>query len=53
MVFPYYFPGMYADGQNNGYLKTLDRVLSILGIDSKLKDSHIEKAGKISLFIRN
>ena len=53
MVFPYYFPGMYADGQNKGSLKTLDRALSILGIDSKLKDSRIEKAGKISLFIRN
>lgn len=53
MVFPYYFPGMYAGGKKGDSLKTLDRALDKLGIDTKPSDACLVKAGKVSLFIRN
>ena len=43
MLFPQYFPGMYAD-------KTLDRALYILGLPNH--GSRLLNAGEISLFIR-
>lgn len=53
MVFPYYFPGMYAGGKKGDSLKTLDRALDKLGIETKPSDVCLVKAGKVSLFIRN
>ena len=43
MVFPYYFPGMYAD-------HTIERALHILGLATR--PSKLENAGQIALFIR-
>lgn len=45
MIFPQYFPGMYADN-------TIDRALSILGLPSHGKKKRIVNAGELSLFIR-
>lgn len=45
MIFPQYFPGMYAD-------VTIDRALSILGLPSHGKGKRIVNAGEIALFIR-
>lgn len=45
MVFPYYFPGMYAD-------TTLERALYILGLPDHGKSKRFINAGEISLFIR-
>ena len=49
MLFPYYFPGMYADGKN----KTLDRAIEILGLEQpRGNKKRLIKAGEVSLFIR-
>lgn len=53
MVFPYYFPGMHAGGKKGDSLKTLDRALDKLGIETKPSDVCLVKAGMVSLFIRN
>ena len=45
MVFPQFFPGMYADN-------TILRAISILGLKSHGKLNRILNAGEISLFIR-
>jgi len=45
MVFPYYFPGMYAD-------KTINRALRILGIPFGGNNNRLINCGQISLFIR-
>lgn len=44
MVFPQYFPGMYADG-------TLNRAIEIIGLANHGKKRYLN-AGEISLFIR-
>ncbi len=45
MLYPQFFPGMYAD-------KTLERALNILGLPYHGKANRILNAGEISLFIR-
>lgn len=54
MLFPYYFPGMYADGKNpDKTLKTLDRAIEILGLEQpRGNGKRLIKAGEVSLFIR-
>lgn len=45
MVFPQFFPGMYAD-------KTLERAIHILGLRDHGTSNRIMNAGEVSLFIR-
>ncbi len=45
ILFPQYFPGIYAKG-------TLNRVLSVLGLKSHAREKRIVNAGELSLFIR-
>lgn len=45
MVFPYYFPGMYAD-------KTINRAMKILGLPFFGNSNRLINCGQISLFIR-
>ena len=45
MLYPQYFPGMYAD-------KTLDRALHIIGLPNHGHNNRLLNAGEISLFIR-
>lgn len=53
IVFPYYFPAIYADRIKNDHsLNAVDRVLEKLGISSNHKEKLFVKIGKISLFIR-
>lgn len=53
MVYPYYFPAIYADRIKNDHsLNAVDRVLEKLGINSNHSEKLFVKIGKISLFIR-
>ena len=45
MIYPQYFPGMYAD-------KTIDRCLSIIGLPNHGSTKRLINAGELSLFIR-
>ena len=45
MVYPQYFPGMYAD-------VTLERALEILGLPDHGKSKRLVNCGEVSLFIR-
>lgn len=45
MLFPQYFPGIYAKG-------TLNRVLTVLGFKPHAREKRIVNAGELSLFIR-
>ena len=45
MLFPQYFPGMYAD-------KTIERALYVLGLPNHGRNNRLINAGEISLFIR-
>lgn len=45
MLYPQYFPGMYAD-------KTIERALGIIGLPNHGKTNRIVNAGEIALFIR-
>ena len=45
MVYPQYFPGMYAD-------KTIDRCMGIIGLPNQGRTKRLLNVGELSLFIR-